>query len=532
MTQIHNLNKQTIMNPQIGVRCLAEALGALAVFKSIHLGISTSHIQSNEPIRITDWSAAHVTRLDKEAKNIVRRDNLLSAAGVSLLYILSPYLRTTLTSGSFQGNIFRTCKDSFSFAQAFLPQVGAFRRITVLSGLVLVLPTLLPPRTTLPRKHCEQPVIDSDVFHPVHILRDFVTFPLLKIFIFHKILFLRILPVVGPVSAHVFSAAACTLATTTQQDHPHELSPMLTQFQESLMMQLSFFVSGGSVVFPFIYSVLRNTKDYFFRVFTSFSIFEHSHLYRVTILQAVKDGDKIYCASSGKHLDTYIERSSNYHASVALAKSLGSSSEVLAGVADRAFTHFSSPSTQVDVLDMMDAVDFIYAFRSAVGRARAPHDLPPRVHRSFGAGTVAGHGATAQQGKEAAFRETLLDPFSENLLPIICTDMAHVLAIEKYPRGMNIADVKDFIAAEIVANGARTLSDDELLKVEEDMYQLWNTSSSSSGNGYGHDRDVDCGREHSYGEEVREGSKGQEQNQVLEWGEARCSTELRGILEE
>ena len=485
------------MTPQVIGKCLLETAGALVVFKSVQMGMNSSHFQPIiEPIKLSAWDAASIAHHDHEIKNIVRADGLLAASGVSLLYILSPYIRSSLTSARhnkhISGNVFLLCKNTYTFAHGFLPQNNVFRRILLVGGLVLALPTLLPPKSVPPAVVSTNSFIKSDMYEPVSQFRKNITYPLLEIFLFHKILFLRVLPIIGPTAAHALTAVAYTVASSSHQNHENSSQPVqiMAHFNESVIMQLSFYLSGGRVLYPFIFSTVQNVKDLVFQFLTSFSIFEHSHIHRAMLENAVSENLKVYgVANKGsKGLDIFIETPQNVQeveSFTALSKSLASTNKVVNLIATRALQHFASSVTSTPHLSLLDSVDFIFAFRIAVGMTRTHCDQPliarlnvQSKQLSAGSDVQPPHKATTEgvgtPMTPPPNRESLFNNLPIHLIPVFCTDMAHVLVMKKYPHGMDLEDIQEYISEEIMmSNGTSSLTDAEMLQVEARMYELW-----------------------------------------------------------
>ena len=415
-------------------------------------------------------------------QSTIRKDSLFAACGVSLWFILSPYLRSLVSSqGVYQRlGVFATCRNYYSLALSLLPPSSIIRRVPIVGGLVVMLPSLLPAKTTTRRTSNNNIFINSKIYDVVETMRNVFIYPLLEINLFHKVLFLRVLPLLGPVGAHSLTAVAYTVASMSHEDIVPNPIEMMSKFNESLLMQGTFFFSGGRILYPFVFHTILEMKSIAYQAFNEFNIFEHSQLYRQMVHNSVKDNLKVYgVPDTNSRMSVYIDNpSQNTKIGDSETSSPVSQDQNVNDFAMKVLTKFSSSSSGRDGLNVLDAADFIYAFRAAVGRSPTRHIQPPLVNLKMQDISKKSNGLNGMVDFEGnnlhrhIHNDGCWMPLPVDLIPVLCNDLAYTIVLKKYHGGMTLDDIKGFYMNEISTSNLN-FDGGDLPDIEKELYRLW-----------------------------------------------------------
>lgn len=261
---------------------------------------------------------------------------------------------------------------------------------------------------------------------------DVLIQPIVEGVLVHKYLFLRLLPMAGPVVATAGTAVAYAFVHRGA-GQPWNAHSLALDMADSVVLQSIFMMTGGSAVLPIMGHLLANVfgagvsaseRSLFDRV-------EESFLWRLGLSLCDKKGLYWYSCVVPRVPDDAIAL--NLMPPVPRNSHIGNPADAVRSVAARLFHSYKQPGATK--LSVEDVADLIYGFRTG-SHAIQLSKFKRLQRQGF---CVVGIGLPRSKHLYRAAYPSLL-----------CSDQAYLEAARRYPDGMDVSGLTSFLHSEML----------------------------------------------------------------------------------
>lgn len=268
----------------------------------------------------------------------------------------------------------------------------------------------------------QQGVKRSEEPEPFKIASELFLQPVVEGVMLHKYLFLRLLPLVGPMGAATGTAFGYALIHRERQAD-WTIKTVALDALDSFALQAVFILTGGSAVLPIILHIVGNVLGSAVAASSKihYSRIEESLIWRHLLNHLHMRGLRWYSCIVERHSKEVIALN-------LMPSGPRMTAEKPVAVASVVVDCFKQPGASK--LSVDDAADFIYAFRTAA------HDL---------------HLKKFEKQNRLAFSAMEISMTRNHpLVSVLCSDQAYLEAYRRYPNGMTKYDITSFLGSEML----------------------------------------------------------------------------------